>query len=225
MLLVLGEANHPALDCGRIGGVVGPGDIGLEKLTDRLLSPRSSSGNFGKLLSLLPRPFPTKLVLSTLAFLPPRGGGEEMRIGGSTLEDLDCRSLEEGIDGTGGASCAAGTAPFVDARAGEGDLNVRSVIDPELSCLTRPRPMPPLPPPMMLPLPIEDCDPRLTMRFVCILPTSSGETVCERNAAAAAAEDSDALEGELLRKAELAAIAAEELGALFGGYQGRTCQR
>ena len=43
--------------------------------------------------------------------------------------------------------------------------------------------------------------------------------VWERSAAAAAAEDNDAVEGEFLRKAEVAARAAAEFGAtLFGGY-------
>lgn len=39
----------------------------------------------------------------------------------------------------------------------------------------------------------------------------SGEVVWERSAAAAAAEDKEVVDGELLRKAEVAAIAAEEL--------------
>ena len=45
----------------------------------------------------------------------------------------------------------------------------------------------------------------------------SGEVVCERSAAAAAADDRDADEAELLRKADVAAMAAEELGLVFGG--------
>lgn len=45
----------------------------------------------------------------------------------------------------------------------------------------------------------------------------SGETVCERNAAAAAAEDNDADAAELLRKADVAARAAAELALLLLG--------
>lgn len=48
----------------------------------------------------------------------------------------------------------------------------------------------------------------------------SGEVVWDRSAAAAAAEDSEAVEGDLLRNAALAAMAAEELGgALCCGCQ------
>lgn len=52
-----------------------------------------------------------------------------------------------------------------------------------------------------------------------MLPMGSGEVVCERNAAAAAAEDSEAVDVELWRKALLAAIAADALGGADGlGY-------
>lgn len=174
------EVNHPLLDCGRVGdtGVLAEGEaIGLEKLTDVWLELRSSSVNCGKLVILLPRPLPTKVVLSTLTPLPPFGVGEVTRMGGSRLEDLLCGAeVLEGTFGTGCASCAAGTARLVGVRAGEGDLNVRSVIDPELFCRTMPRPMPPLAP-MMLPLPMDDCDPRLAMRFVCRFSIGSGEVV------------------------------------------------
>ena len=40
----------------------------------------------------------------------------------------------------------------------------------------------------------------------------SGVVVCERKAAAAAAEEREVVEGEVLRKARLAAVAAEALG-------------
>jgi len=40
----------------------------------------------------------------------------------------------------------------------------------------------------------------------------SGEVVCERKAAAAAADDNEVVDAEFLRKAEVAAIAADELG-------------
>lgn len=54
------------------------------------------------------------------------------------------------------------------------------------------------------------------MRLVLTLPIGSGVVVCERSAAAAAAEESDVAEGEFLRKAEVAAIAAEELAGRAG---------
>lgn len=69
---------------------------------------------------------------------------------------------------------------------------MRSVMEPLLLFLCRPpRPTPPLTPlPMTLPLPIEVCEPLRTMRLVCTFPTFSGVVVCDRKAAAAAAEDS-----------------------------------
>lgn len=70
---------------------------------------------------------------------------------------------------------------------------------------------------MIAPLPVEDWEPLLTMRLVWMDPIGSGEEVWERRAAAAAADDREAVDGDLLRKAALAAIAAEELG---GGPRG-----
>lgn len=46
------------------------------------------------------------------------------------------------------------------------------------------------------------------MRFVWMFPTGSGEVVCDRKAAAAAAEESEPLEGGRPRKACEAAAAA-----------------
>ena len=75
------------------------------------------------------------------------------------------------------------------ASTGEAARNVRSVIDPLLLDLCKPgRAMPPLVP---FALPLDEVDPRLTMRFVCTLPTGSGDVVWERRAAAAAAEERD----------------------------------
>lgn len=94
-------------------------------------------------------------------------------------------------------------------RPGDGDLNVRSVIDPLL--LFRSSPPLPTPPLVLLPITlllIELCDPRRDMRFVWILPTGSGEVVCDRRAAAAAAEESELCELLRFKKAELAAVAA-----------------
>ena len=98
--------------------------------------------------------------------------------------------------------------PFA-CRAGDGDLNVRSVIEPPLFVLCKP-PRPPLaPPPATLPLPVELADPRLIMRLVCMLPTGSGVVVCDRNAAAAAAEERAAFDMDFPKKACVAAAAAE----------------
>lgn len=92
-------------------------------------------------------------------------------------------------------------APF--DLPGDGDLNERSVIDPALSrrCMLPRTPGTPLLVATKLPLPVEDIDPRLTIRFVCRLPTGSGVVVVDRKAAAAAAEDNEPCEGGLLRKA------------------------
>lgn len=64
-----------------------------------------------------------------------------------------------------GAMVGGSWAPFI--RPGDGERNVRSVMEPWLSRRARgPRTMPPLGVPMMLPLPIEDCEPRRAMRLV-----------------------------------------------------------
>ena len=49
------------------------------------------------------------------------------------------------------------------------------------------------------------------------MPTGSGELVCDRNAAAAAAEEREALEVDLDRKAEPAAAVAAFMVAVSGG--------
>lgn len=115
-----------------------------------------------------------------------------------------------GSAGTGGASGAAGIAAL--ERPGDGDLKVRSLIEPELLFLCRPtRPtLPRVPLPITLPPVTELCEPRRTMRLVCILPTGSGVVVCDRKAAAAAAEERPVCDCARFRKAELAAVAAAE---------------
>ena len=127
--------NDPAV-CGRVGEVGGltAGEaIGLEKLIDRSLPSLVSSGNFGKLdilFPLLARP-----VLSKLTPRLPRGGVGDMTrcTGGSTLADRRTDLCEvDDKAGTGGASVAAGTwLPLDDGLVppGEGDLNVRSVME------------------------------------------------------------------------------------------------
>jgi hypothetical protein len=116
-----------------------------------------------------------------------------------------------GSAGTGGASRAAGIAPLA-RPPGDGDLKVRSLMEPLLLFLCRlPLPIPPrIPLPMTLPPFTEDCDPLRTMRLVCIFPMGSGVVVCERKAAAAAAEERPVCDCGRLRKAELAAVAAAE---------------
>ena len=88
---------------------------------------------------------------------------------------------------------------------------MRSVIEPLLPVRSRlPRLRPPLaPPPTTLPLPTEDVEPRLIMRFVRMFSTGSGEVALARRAAAAAAEEREACELDVCRKAELAAAVAE----------------
>jgi len=73
----------------------------------------------------------------------------------------------------------------------------------------------PKPPEAMLP-PTEDCEPRRTMRFVWMFPMGSGEVVCDRRAAAAAADDNEAADVELCRNALVAAMAADEEGGALG---------
>lgn len=114
----------------------------------------------------------------------------------------------DGRAGTGGASGAGLTGPFW--RPGEGDLNVRSLMEPLLLFLCRP----PLPNPARAPLPttlllpIEVCEPLRTMRLVWTLPTGSGEVVCDRKAAAAAADERPVWDWDRAMKAWLAAVAA-----------------
>lgn len=98
-----------------------------------------------------------------------------MRCGGSRLADLRCLTMFLGIAGTGGASGAGDTAParLGGLPPGEGDRKVRSAMDELLVCLT----MPFRGPVMMVPLPVDDCEPLLTMRLVWRDATGSGEVV------------------------------------------------
>lgn len=73
---------------------------------------------------------------------------------------------------------------------------------------------------MTLPLPTEETDPRLIIRFVWRLPTGSGDVVCERNAAAAAAEEREALEGRRWPNAAPAAAEAAAAVLRSTGYIG-----
>jgi hypothetical protein len=198
--------NQPTLEFGRGGGEVARlGLMGLEKF---VLSSLFKPGLAGK-LSVLPA---RSTLLLRIALLGVLGLGRLMRFGTSTLAALrwDLLMTFWGMAGTGGASGAGDIALCLPP--GEGDLNVRSDMEELLVCLTM----------LFLgfpitPVTIEDWEPLLTMRLVCIDPTGSGDDVWERRAAPAAAADSEAAEGDLLRNAALAAIEAEELG---GGPRG-----
>jgi len=76
---------------------------------------------------------------------------------------------------------------------------------PELFVLCKP-PLPALAPRTLLPA--DEVDARRTMRFVWTLAIGSGEVVCDRRAAAAAAEEREAWEDEFARKAWPAATVA-----------------
>jgi hypothetical protein len=120
-----------------------------------------------------------------------------------------------GIAGTGGASIALGTG---DDRDGEESRNVRSDIDPELPLrcswddpATE--------------LPADEFEPCLRrVLFVCTSATDVGVVGLDRNAVAAAAEESDALEAWFFRNAWAAADVAEGLALVpLSGYN-QTCQ-
>lgn len=116
-----------------------------------------------------------------------------------------------GIAGTGGAFCGCDNLTLLFRvlieRAGEGERNVRSLMELWLSRLARPGwPGPPLPPFALF---RDVTDPRRRVRFVCMFPTGSGEDVRERNAAAAAAEESDVLDLLVFMNAWLAARVAD----------------
>jgi hypothetical protein len=140
------------------------------------------------------------------------GGGDARRVGGaSRLAVRRCaadgvRLISFGMEGTGGASAALGTG-----RAGEGSRKVRSDIDPLLPRRCRLAPGGPFADPATE-LPMDELEPALrSILFVWISPTDTGVVGRDRNAAAAAAEESDTLEAWCLRKAEAAAVAADGL--------------
>lgn len=74
-------------------------------------------------------------------------------------------------------------------------------------------------------LPVEDSDPRRTMRFVTVSPTGVGVVTWVRRAAAAAAEERSPFDSAFLMKAFVAAREAEELGggAARWGCMGNDC--
>ena len=112
-----------------------------------------------------------------------------------------------GIAGTGGASSALGTGWDLD---GDGSRNVLSVIDPALPRRCSAAPGGPRTDPD-LELPIEDDE--SARRIVLLVWTSAtdvGVVGRFRSAAAAAAEDNDAFDALLERKAAVAAVVAAE---------------
>lgn len=79
-------------------------------------------------------------------------------------------------------------APFARDGLGEVPLNVRSVIELELFDRCSPG-LPFCAPCAPLPLVTDDTEPLRNILLVCRLPTGSGVVVCDRKAAAAAADD------------------------------------
>jgi hypothetical protein len=207
--------------------------MGREKLMEPglllfSLSSSSDSTTFDSRLFCLDVPGGGMLALSTLdPRLPCASAGDITRCGGSRLLLLLCPvGISLGSAGTGGASAAGLTAPF--CLPGDGERKVRSVMLPELLARCRP-PLPALPPlvppPTTLPLPVDDCDPRRTMRFVCTFPTGSGDEVCDRKAAAAAAEERAALDAGRWTKAWPAAAVAALIVLRSRGYGWSACER
>jgi hypothetical protein len=85
-------------------------------------------------------------------------------------------------------------------RPGEWLRNERALMEAELPGRVSEEALELLPatlPPNWLPLPIDVTEPRRIMRLVWRLPIGSGVAFAERRAAAAAAEDSEAVDGRL----------------------------
>lgn len=168
------------------------GDIGREKFTEeRWLPSRSNSATLESFAT--PRAIGNVGCRGALSKLTPRppcfgGGGEDMRNGGSTLAALafdgSVRLTSRGTRGTGGASEAALTCGLPE---GDGDLKDLSVIEQALPLLSSPGCA------LLELLMVDPFEFFLCMRFVCTLPTGVGVVVCDRSAAAAAAEEREPL--------------------------------
>lgn len=178
-------------------------DIGLGGGRAVLLSCSSLSATFDSLFDLCDGPGTARLLaaVSTLEYRLPLGGVGDVTLGcGSTLDDLFIMLFGNG--GTGGTSESLGlgdVTPFKrpgDVGLGEATLNVRSVIEPLLPVRCKPG-RGPLFDMMTLPLAFEDVEPRLTIRLVCRLDMGSGDVVCDRSAAAAAAEEREVIDPDL----------------------------
>lgn len=109
-------------------------DMGREKFTEPMLPCRSASCTSGSVILSLREEAAAELpARSTETPLLPRGVGDMMRWGGSVLAERRWLPLPlrlVGSDGTGGASTAGDIVPL--ARPGEGDRNVRSLMEPLL---------------------------------------------------------------------------------------------
>ena len=207
-------ARALACACDAVAGRVSTASDRLEKFFAKsvcALSASSTSATFDNLLVGRGELSGEAGDASALELLLPfDGGGEVIRVRVSKLDAglwMPCDAAGAGRPCALDGRCrAAGLCCVGDAAR-----KVRSVMEPLLSVLLTPGRPATLPPMSTLPLPCEDVDPRLTMRFVWRLPTGSGEVVWERRAAAAAAEESEALLRELDRlNTELAAIVAAE---------------
>lgn len=143
---------------------------------------------------------------------PPRPAGDPPRNGGSRLEarrwTAPAPDMSHGSVGTGGADGSTGLFLL-----GDGARNERSVMDPELEC-RRSRPG------CWLPLPCEDSELFRAMRFVMVSPTWVGGVACVRRAAAAAAEDREALDSRSRMKAFVAASEADWLAGVLEACMG-----
>lgn len=121
---------------------------------------------------------------------------------------LDC-GIWVGIDGTGGASGALGTP-----LDGEGSRKVRSDIDPLLPRRSRLGLVDPA-----TELPTDEFEPDLrSIRLVWTSATDMGVVGLDRNAAAAAEAEREALEVWFFRNAWAAAVVAE--GFAFDAFRG-----
>ena len=136
--------NHDPVPCvyffaAPVGaGLLCCGDMGREKLREGLLGPlfilsaSSASVTFDNLLACRAVPAGGAFTRSALEPLLPSGGvGDVIRCGESKLVFLLCAF--GGSAGTGGTSEPGelgDIAPFL--RPGDGDLNVRSVMEPLL---------------------------------------------------------------------------------------------
>lgn len=118
-------------------GLAGGDAIGREKLTESLVlsvsicAVSSPSFTFESRGGFRAAAGGWALDRSMLLPLPRLGVGDSTRWGGSTLEDRRCPDgIVLGIAGTGGAFDAGDKVPL--RPLGDGDLNVRSAMDPPL---------------------------------------------------------------------------------------------
>lgn len=108
------------------------------------------------------------------------------------------------LSGTGGTGGALGSAGL--PLPGDGERNVRSVMEPELDWRRRG------PGGGLELLPFDETELRRIMRFVTVSPTETGVATCVRRAAAAAALERLGLDSRSLTKALVAASDADALG-------------